>query len=535
MRSTVRELGVAHDSAAREAQRLREDIGRGERAATLDGKLSALDGAEQAVGAALAEWHALSAQRSLQLEAIAHDTEHRDAVLAGERQAACPTCKRAYDAGELDRILADYERDLEAARNRVRTFDDALDECEKTGARLRERANERVALAADRRALGEVPSGLQVATLREQLAARDAEATRLADARERDEGRLTQLSKSQLDLRAQAQAAAEHNRQIAALEAQRRQAENEAQLFAEQIASIDTNGYELDAHTRLRAELVEAHAAGQRCAVLQSKADGLDLLRRRLDEQIRVAAAAATHAAELRAAVEEVAIGADQLRAAEEFSRQADHNVEAAQVAVVEAHRRAARYAEAIQAANTRLKEADERTAQLRQERVELRLQSEVAEALASFREDASRRARPTLEHETGILLGQTTRQRYNSVQLTDSYLLEIIDGDSAHPLRRFSGGEQDLAALCLRLALSRTLARQRGVATGFILLDEVFGSQDPDRRRALLEQLHVIADSEFRQVFVVSHTEDVVEHCDLTIEVERIGVGVSGAVGPRR
>jgi exonuclease SbcC len=157
-----------------------------------------------------------------------------------------------------------------------------------------------------------------------------------------------------------------------------------------------------------------------------------------------------------------------------------------------------------------------------------------VAAALSVFREEASRRARPTLAQKTSLLLGQTTRGRYSAVQLTDSYQLEIIDRDRIYPLKRFSGGEQDLASLCLRLALSRTLAEQRGAETGFVLLDEVFGSQDPDRRRALLEQLRALADSEFRQVFVVSHTDDVVEHCDLRIDVSRDDNAVSSAVGPR-
>ena len=66
-------------------------------------------------------------------------------------------------------------------------------------------------------------------------------------------------------------------------------------------------------------------------------------------------------------------------------------------------------------------------------------------------------------------------------------------------------------------------------------LLDEVFGSQDSERRRALLEQLHAIGESEFRQVFVVSHTDDVVQHCDLTIEITRDDNGLSTATGPRR
>jgi hypothetical protein len=37
--------------------------------------------------------------------------------------------------------------------------------------------------------------------------------------------------------------------------------------------------------------------------------------------------------------------------------------------------------------------------AQLREQRAELRLRAEIAEALGAFREEASRRARPTLEH----------------------------------------------------------------------------------------------------------------------------------------
>jgi DNA repair protein SbcC/Rad50 len=84
-----------------------------------------------------------------------------------------------------------------------------------------------------------------------------------------------------------------------------------------------------------------------------------------------------------------------------------------------------------------------------------------------------------------------------------------------------FSGGEQDVANLCLRIALSRALARQRGTEAGFIILDEVFGSQDLERRRALIEQLKDLR-RDFRQVFVVSHFDDVVDECDLQIDVVR-------------
>jgi exonuclease SbcC len=101
-----------------------------------------------------------------------------------------------------------------------------------------------------------------------------------------------------------------------------------------------------------------------------------------------------------------------------------------------------------------------------------------------------------------------------------------------AAQVRRFSGGEQDLASLCLRLALSRTLAHQRGVETRFVILDEVFGSQDYERRRLLIGQLAELARSEFQQIFVISHTDDIYEYCDLHIKVTRED-GISRAEGP--
>lgn len=535
LHSALGELSKALPITVQRVQQVRERIARSERAAQLDAELATLPGAEQAVDDALDQWHTLTARRTQLDEAIKHDTEHRDAVLAGETQAACPTCKRAYDDGELHEILAGYERALRAAREQLPELDRELAERKRAGTRLRQRAEQLRALAADRRAITNVPAVTELATLREQLDRDVVEAEKLARDEQRCEARLSELATLLPLLRIQARQAAERLQQIASLEAQREQAEREARVAASDLHGVGVDGYEAETHVRLSSELAEAGAASQRCAELRGKVDGLDTLRHRLREQRGIADAAEKRRAELEVELAQVAVGPAVLSAAKEAGQLAELEVDAAHTALLEANRQATLDSKALAAANTRLQDARKQNAQLREQRAELRVRAEVAEALGAFREEASRRARPTLEHETGLLLGQTTRQRYNSVQLTASYQLEIVDGDQIHPLRRFSGGEQDLAGLCLRLALSRTLARQRGAETGFVMLDEVFGSQDADRRRALLEQLHAIADSEFRQVFVISHTDDVVEHCDLRIDVGRGDGGTSAAVGPRR
>ncbi|MGI9100648.1 MAG: AAA family ATPase [Solirubrobacteraceae bacterium] len=535
LRPALRQLAADRQTAERRAQGLREQVARGQRATELDALLADLPVAEHAVERALAHWHALKARRAQLDDAIRHDTEHREAVLAGERQAACPTCKRAYGEGELEEIVAGYDRDLQAARDQLADLDQQLPELEAAATTARGKADALRRLDADRRALEPAPKADALPALRDALEAADAEVGRLTAHEARTEAQLTARIEQLPRLRARAREAEERGRRLAELQAQRSQAESEARLYAEQLAGVGANGYDPDAHVRVRTEVAAAQAAGQRCAALRAKADGLELLRHLVADQEAKAVAAEAERAIRDAAVAEVAVEAAEVATADAACSGAEREVDSAHAALLEASRRAASESEAVAAANARLKGARERTAELRQQRRELRVRSEVAEALSAYREDASRRARPTLEHETGLLLGQTTRQRYNTVQLTDSYQLEIADGPQIHPLRRFSGGEQDLAGLCLRLALSRTLARQRGAETGFVLLDEVFGSQDLDRRRALLEQLHAFADTEFRQVFVVSHTHDVVEHCDLTIDVDRDDNAVSTAVGPHR
>ena len=193
-----------------------------------------------------------------------------------------------------------------------------------------------------------------------------------------------------------------------------------------------------------------------------------------------------------------------------------------------EIEEKALRESSDVRAAREALERAQKQGQRLIKERLELRYRSTAALILKDYSAEAQRRAFPTVARETAELLATLTQGRYGDARLDDSGALELFDSGAFHPLKRFSGGEQDLANLCLRIALSRSLSRQRGTEAGFIILDEVFGSQDLDRRRGLIEHLKALR-QDFRQVFVVSHFDDVVDECDVQIEVVRAG-GVSHA-----
>ena len=118
----------------------------------------------------------------------------------------------------------------------------------------------------------------------------------------------------------------------------------------------------------------------------------------------------------------------------------------------------------------------------------------------------------PQLAEHTGELLGAVTDGKYDRVDFDENYGLKIYDEDEKFPIEEFSGGERDVAALCARLALSRLVGGQAAHPPRFLVLDEVFGSLDQDRRAHVLETLGLLAASTeaFRQLFIISHIEDV-------------------------
>ena len=81
------------------------------------------------------------------------------------------------------------------------------------------------------------------------------------------------------------------------------------------------------------------------------------------------------------------------------------------------------------------------------------------------------------------------------------------------------SGGEEDLANLVLRLAISQMIADRSGQPFSLLVLDEVFGSLDSSRRDNVLELLHRLEDR-FEQVILITHIENVREGVDRVIVV---------------
>jgi len=137
---------------------------------------------------------------------------------------------------------------------------------------------------------------------------------------------------------------------------------------------------------------------------------------------------------------------------------------------------------------------------------------------------------RSRIEAEVSLVLAEITGGRYEQVLLDEDFNLLVRDIDNDYPIERFSGGEQDDIAVALRIALSRYLAGLHQVHESTLLIfDEIFGSQDEERRNNLLTALRT-QESRFPQIILISHIPDIQGEFTNTLMVE-IGSDLSSRV----
>ncbi len=152
----------------------------------------------------------------------------------------------------------------------------------------------------------------------------------------------------------------------------------------------------------------------------------------------------------------------------------------------------------------------------------EILLQHELDRALGDLRTDLNNTLRPDLSELASGFLRDLTTGRYTDLELDEDYIATIIEEGEPKPV--ISGGEEDVANLALRLAISQMIAERAGQPLSLLVLDEIFGSLDEERRGAVVDLLRNLADR-FPQVIMITHIESVRDGFDrvirLTYDVE--------------
>jgi len=141
------------------------------------------------------------------------------------------------------------------------------------------------------------------------------------------------------------------------------------------------------------------------------------------------------------------------------------------------------------------------------------RLLGDVSERLAT-------QIRPSLEGAVSSLLTTMSEGRFSAAKISDEYTITVEDDGRFRPLGEFSGGEIDLVALAVRLALAQVVSERHGSGgSGFLILDECFASQDSQRRQSILAALRNLRDV-YSQIFLISHVENIEDAADMVVSV---------------
>jgi exonuclease SbcC len=394
--------------------------------------------------------------------------QQRERVTALGADGVCPTCNRT--------LGATYTSVVDALTEQLQTLQ--ID-----GQYYRDRGEQ----------LKQPPAN--IATLEARRRTLTAEVTRL-------QGRLAEVQAAAKDLPRLAQ-------EIAAKEARRVE-------MARQIEDIPDR-YDAQRHATLRAEIERLTPLDHRATRLSALVERVPAMQQ---EQSRIAAereAAHARLDALRAQGATTTFSEHEYTAVRDTFEQATAAARTTELAVVSAQgevRAAQHTLDAALAAQREYARIAQQLADLQRGRM---MHDELDRAYTDLRADLNFQLRPELSELASGFLRELTDGRYEQIELDDQYNILILEEGIPKPV--VSGGEEDLANLVLRLAISQMIADRAGQAFSLLVLDEVFGSLDEARRGNVIDLLRKLHDR-FEQVILITHIESVRDGVDRVLTV---------------
>jgi exonuclease SbcC len=276
-------------------------------------------------------------------------------------------------------------------------------------------------------------------------------------------------------------------------------------------------GYDAVRHAQLRAELSRLVPVQREAEKLRLEIERGGSLRGELDDVRLNQATAGDRERSLRASQLEHAFSEQAFEEARREFEAADEGGRKADLASVGAEGELARAREASDAALRAAADREERQRTLDTLMERRRLQDELDRAYSDLRSDLNAQMRPELSDIASGLMAELTDGRYSELELDSDYNIIVHEEGVAKPV--ISGGEEDLANLVLRLAISQMIAERAGQPLSLLVLDEIFGSLDDARRLNVLELLRKLHDR-FEQVILITHIDSVRDALDRVITV---------------
>lgn len=501
-----------------------------------------------AVQAQLQELNSSTAAANSSATRTKTDLQKTERILANLRHQhegeLCPTCQRPFTSEETSHAISIFEREVAAYQEQLQQFDKQIKE---NNAAIANAQSELQHLNDASKKLTEAHASLKSGNtyVKEQeqkvqsLTARLNQVLEVLGRSAAPNPQERESSQRELNAwRKVAEAGAKVSRALRL----RTQIASERQPLQDELKTLADINYDEAGHRDVTSQLQkarEAHTAITRIDAdlarrgeLESRRDAAS---KAMSEALKDLEALAKERSELGFNMEAHQQLQESLRSAQNQEKAATDERHRADVAVREAENRLSvvkaeedRIGQLAREAEAKQREADDLDLMYRE--------------FTEFERFAAAWYAPRLSDIASELVAQVTDGKYDRVEFDNNFSIEVFDGDDEKfPYETFSGGERDAIALCARIALSRVIGGASTNPPGFLVLDEVFGSLDLERRQRLLEMLAAITggDDHFRQVFLISHVDDVrtspilddiwqvSETENGTSELQALGVGV--------
>ncbi len=460
--------------------RLRERLGRLESAPALEEAVTVeleagrvqLEEASRTLEASRTAWVRDKQEAETKLQELrrqyADVKQQRDRIVELGAEGICPTCNRVLGAS-FRAVIAQLAEQLETLQVDGQYYRDREEQLAAVPAGIAEQEEERRTLAASLTALERRLAKVQAAVHEIPTLTRDI--------------------------------AGKHDRR--------------EEMLAE-INSL-TDNYDAARHGHVRSEIERLAPMDLRAARLEAaveRAPAAQVERARIDAELATGISRRDTLRKAGATRQFSQDTHDAIRAEFERGVETSRGTELAVVAAQGEVRAAQQRLDSAEAAQREYERVAERLRVLNMQRM---MHDELDNAFRELRGDLNDALRPELSEIASSFLGSLTDGRYNRLDLDDRYDINILEDGIAKPV--ISGGEEDLANLVLRLAISQMIADRSGQPFSLLVLDEVFGSLDASRRDNVLELLHRLEDR-FEQVILITHIESVREGVDRVIMV---------------
>jgi exonuclease SbcC len=475
-----------------------------------------------------AEKQKLTQSQNKEIEASLGKDQERLAFLRKELE---PKSEIEKNLGEVREKLVSVEKELEGKRNLYVRAEAASKSIGDEKAKLESQLKHVEELGPDSicdRCLR--PMGPDYQSIRQHLIEEQGNIGEKLKSAEGEKERLRrtggELKKSRIELEERKEALQKSIQQFSRMEGERQNLERGVEEKNKNLSSLGMTlkslaevEYDPEHHKRLKVEFEGLDTLKQRSTELASQLKRLPLLEKSRQELAGKLQEVAQEEAGLKEALLNLQYSGEDYQRAERSLEDTRKRAHSAELALRDIGHRI----EMLEKEIDRIKKEVEGATRLAQSIKGWEEQQRYLERLdllmSDFRVSLIGRIRPTLSRYARGLFLDLCDNRYEDFELDEDYEILIQDRGEKYPLSRFSGGETDLANLCLRIAISLLISESSRVDFSFIILDEIFGSQDLLRKESILVALARLK-NRFRQMFLITHIEDIKDSVENLIYV---------------